>query len=247
MRAAAAVERGCGRRKQGAIYFECGLGPVGRPVDDFLIDPPERLGEFDVTPVGVQLIERAGTYHVIDWVGSESYPNVADFVEEVRRFGLSRRAAKVLPFQLISPASRIILVHERAWIDNWSEYREPVDARGDRAHICPKGILCHMTAQVGPCAGLWWEDVVEAIPSSMIPGGAIRQMPSFEYNCRPRPMKLVDLSGVAVPLEEKYEPAFFASFPISRIAVVKAPDGGHAEALAKARTCTRLPVEETDA
>jgi hypothetical protein len=239
MRAAAAVERGCGRRKQGAIYFECGLGPVGRPVDDFLIDPPERLGEFDATPIGVQLIERAGTYHVIDWVGSESYPNVADFVEEVRRFGLSRRAAKVLPFQLISPASRIILVHERAWIDNWEYYREPKVLTGHEQefYTCPRGIDQHMVAQAGPCAGLWWEDVVGALPSSMVPGSGIRQMPSFEYMCKPR-------SDV---LPERYEPAFFASFPISRIAVVKAPDGGHAEALAKARTCTRLPVEETDA
>lgn len=33
------VRRGCGERKQGGIYGECGLSPFGRPLEDFLLDP----------------------------------------------------------------------------------------------------------------------------------------------------------------------------------------------------------------
>ena len=72
------ARRGCGYRQPGGAYFAVPLGPDGRPIEEFLIDPPvviddpTRLG---LAPVGVTLIEREGATHVIDIVGREHYPN----------------------------------------------------------------------------------------------------------------------------------------------------------------------------
>lgn len=52
--------------------------PVSQPLH-FLCDPPVLVDDWHLSPVGVQLIERNGITHIIDWVGSMYYPNVADF------------------------------------------------------------------------------------------------------------------------------------------------------------------------
>ena len=76
----------------------------------FLLDFPEdgktALG---LSPIGVQLVERDGVWHILDWIGSEHYPNVADFLEEVRRFGLSRRLAKTVDFSKLTERSKILV------------------------------------------------------------------------------------------------------------------------------------------
>src|SRR5579862_2920010 len=89
------VIRGCGQRVKGGLYIECGLSAGGQPLEYFLIDPPQLLDgrALGITPVGTKLIEFGGATHVVDWVGSKSYKGVCDFVEEVRKFGLSRRIA----------------------------------------------------------------------------------------------------------------------------------------------------------
>lgn len=124
---AIAVPRGCGpARDEGGIYAEVGLSPVGLPLSFFLVDPPIPVScaALGLTPVGVTLIEREGVTHVLDWVGSTHYPNVADFVEETLLFGLSRRLPQTLDFARLGPLSRIILVHGRAHIDNAWQYAE---------------------------------------------------------------------------------------------------------------------------
>jgi len=94
------VLRGCGTRCRGGLYAECGMGPNGSPVENFLMDPPVLLdfARIGVIPRGTHLVERNGATHLFDWIGAESYPNVADFIEEVRRFGLSRRLSPKLDF-----------------------------------------------------------------------------------------------------------------------------------------------------
>lgn len=94
------VPRGCGERKQTAVYCEVGMGPGGRPLEDFLICPPQKINpaELGVRPIGVRLVQHQAVWHTLDWMGSEHYPNVADMVEEVRRFGLSRRLPRTLDF-----------------------------------------------------------------------------------------------------------------------------------------------------
>ena len=78
---AIAVRRGCGTRKKGGIYFETGLGSYGKPLEHFIIDPPILVNDWSLSPLGVQLVERDGVTHIVDWVGSEHYPNVADYLE----------------------------------------------------------------------------------------------------------------------------------------------------------------------
>ncbi len=237
---ASAPVRGCGTRKKGGIYAECPLSPFGVSIVEFLFDPPilADLGELGVSPRGVTLIERDGDIHVADYVGEKFYPNVLDFVEEVRRFGLSRRLPKNLNFSKLTPASRIFLIHRRAWIDNATLY---FAAREGNAWPCPKGIAGHMDSANPPgmCASLWWEDIdggEKLPPPPDDPRWVRRDMPSFSYAGRSRP------AGVS-PI---YRPAFFMGLPLARIVVVSDPEGGsHEEAVEKAGAAG-LPVELVD-
>jgi hypothetical protein len=236
------VLRGCGSREPGGIYLECGLSLYGRPVEDFLSDPPILLSkEWNLSPLGVSFIERDGVWHVIDWVGYQHYPNVADFVEEVSRFGLSRRISQKEDFSKLSSKSKILLVHSRAFIDpeQICQYKQ-WNCIKKYSHHAPEILLQEPEESKRMCAGLWWYDIedvdVSKLPkeSDAVLGGVekkprefdavlgglpletledrliIRKMPSFQYQCYRRPRSV----------KPKYQPAIFASFPVSRIAVI---------------------------
>lgn len=237
------VERGCGRRKQGGIYGECGLHPWGSPLEAFLMDPPVPVdpAALGISPIGVTLIDDPATdaTHILDWVGEEHYPNVCDVLEEVRRFGLSRRLPRTLDYSRLDARSRILLVHRRALITDLSGYT--VDWR----RPCPKALAEHADPPhaASLCAGIWWEDVTGGA-SVETPAGPLadprhirRTMPSFTYVARTTP------PGVT----PAYAPAIFASFPLSRLVIVRDPEGGtHAAALARAGQAS-LPVDLEDA
>lgn len=255
------VLRGCGSRVAGGIYLETGLSKHGRPIEDFLIDPPTRLNadtrarmgitQVGVTPLPRQLEDGTTVVHVVDWVGAEYYPCVTDFVEEVRRFGLSRRVPRNFDFSLLTPQSRILLLHSRAWIGAADEYfaRRQPDGQG---WWCPQRRNEHVNPADPPsmCASLWWEDLPDGDPvpdsvvgatSALAPGYrerlVRRKMPSFEY-CgflQPKPLE-----------DPRYDVAIFASFPLTRLAVVRDPEGGtHEQALDAARKAG-LPVDEVE-
>lgn len=244
------IVRGCGVRIQGAIYSTCGMSENGQPVEAFLIDPPRPVpAEMGLTPRGVLLKERAGIWHIFDWVGEVHYPNVSDFVEEARRFGLSRRLPDNLDFSKITPESRHILVHPRAWVGNVADYLR---------WNCPKRLETHTPEFMnspafdhGPyycCAGVWWRDaqggepfdktcdeaflraeerrmaryasehelgrfvpVEFETPDGFHPLLVRRHMPSFDYFAHAQPDDV----------QPQYAPAFFMSFPIARIEVIK--------------------------
>lgn len=241
---AISVERGCGSRVVGGVYAECGMGPGGHPLEDFIIDPPAILDSdgfaaLGVSPRGVTLLEINGVYHILDWVGSENYPNVADFLEEVRRFGLSRRLPRNLDFAKLTAQSRLLLLHARAYIHNFHEYVWGgwVNIKYNR---CPTKHPEH--GLVEPplmCAGVWWQDVEGGQPSksnSAHPRLVHRKMPSFSYEAACRP------EGVA-PL---YNTAIFASFPISRLVVIRDSEGHTHERAASNAGKAALPVELED-
>ena len=107
-----AAERGCGKRKKGGIYAETGLSPDGKPIEHFLIDPPNvfNKAELGVADVGTAMVKARircpfrcdsgcgycnfeGTklvWHLFNIVGQSHYPNVADWIEEVRNLGMSQ-------------------------------------------------------------------------------------------------------------------------------------------------------------
>lgn len=249
------VARGCGPgRVPGGVYAECGLSREGQPLEHFLLDPPVRLGldqqqALGITPIGVTLVpdpEREDVHHVFDWVGSVHYPNVADFLEEVARYGLSRRLPRNLDFARLGRESRHVLLHASAWIDDPGPYFADRMKAGGPLMWCPRTLPRHMVRRAPPpmCAGLWWEDVDGGREVSSLLGwrAVERQMPAFRYLAH-RPPVLPD--GYA----RRYTPAAFASFPISRVVVITDPAGGtHRQALERAGVATRngIPVEEVE-
>jgi hypothetical protein len=222
------VLRGCGVRRQAGIYAECPTSPDGRPIEDFLVDPPQPIqaAALGVTPRGVKLVEVFGACQVIDWVGAEYYPNVADYVEEVRRLGASRRLAGNLDFSRLTARSRLVLVHQRAFIENFDEYYRAT------GWACPKERDAHSPVNGGRlnavparmCAGLWWQDVVPQAGDDYDsdPGRRVRRhMPSFSYEAYTYPDGVIPRRSVAV----------FMRLPISRLVVVRSDDGSHEAAL----------------
>lgn len=248
------VKRGCGTREQGCAYLEVPTSKHGKPIEHFLIDPPWPIESHALgfSAIGVKLFDDptaklpdgSPLQHVLDWIGFEHYPNVADFVEEVRRFGLSRKIARTKDFSRLGPGSRIYVAHARAIID-------PIRrSYWDRGWRCPKHREDHEAGQqmdretgrrtvfeypTEMCAGLWWEDVdgVSSAPDTSPDraGRVIRSMPSFSYDCRRRPPHL----------EPRYQLGMFASFPLAQVAVIRAADGSH-EVTEHAARRSSLPV-----
>ena len=109
--------RGCGTRQGGGLYLCVGLGPNGRPVYDFLLDPPVAWtgGHFRTPYILEQPGSDGAVNDVLMWVGAEFYPYIPDFIEEVRGRGLSKRIPKNFPLHHLTPGkSRILLVHSKA-------------------------------------------------------------------------------------------------------------------------------------
>ncbi len=133
------VLRGCGHREKGGVYFECNTGPGGAPIEEFLVDPPQQVDTRLLCKAGIKLVNTDGVWHILDWIGHGFYPNVADFIEEARRFGVSRRLRANLDFSKITPESRLLCVHARAWIENAGSWPD--------IWTCPKEISAHASNQ----------------------------------------------------------------------------------------------------
>ena len=192
-----------------------------------------------MTPRGVKLYtDPSGATHILDWVGERYYPHVADFIEEVRRMGMSRRLPRTLDFSRLDPRSRVILIHARAWIDNAADYFAAMGQWPPAAWDCPKKLPEHLREDNPPnmCAGLWWWDVPadRAIPDQPAVGDFAlgwRDMPSFSY-----------LARHSARLKGAYRPAAFAALPITRLAVIRDDDQANLESAQRAK----LEVEVCD-
>jgi hypothetical protein len=132
------VSRGCGDREPGGVYVESGLSSKGRPLEEFLVDPPLPI------PPGLDLINKPQTwqrmlpsgepaldvdgrpiYDILIWVGAEHYAYCPDYLEETRRFGASRRLNPNLDLSLLSRSSRMILAHPLVINTVWKEQCPP--------------------------------------------------------------------------------------------------------------------------
>ena len=211
-------QRACGNRVAGGIYAETRLSGGGEPIEFFIVDPPKPvdIAELGLAAVGVKLIQVENIWHIFDVVGAEYYPYPADYVEETRRKGASRRLPGNLPFHLLSPESRLVLVHSKALIQNFPEYPQPP------AVECPKILPAHQEAPLPEmCAGLWWHD----LPASALEaenGHALRRLKGgTAYPAVPRP------EGIA----PQYRHAIFMTLPISNLAVIQ---GRNAQEIARA-------------
>ena len=221
------VERGCGFRQEEGIYWELGFSEHGEPLERFIICPsaPIDAKAVGLAPVGVQLFEIAGVHHILDWIGAMSYPNPTDFLEEARRFGVSRRCElHAKNFRKLTKDSRLVTVHPAGFITNhkhyWKERIGMKDVFFDPYYTwdhCPTSNAEHLRDVNSPtwpmCAGLWWEDVMFIEPIAKKDRRGFRTMPSFRYRCASPP------DGKRAHL-----PAIIASFPLGRMVIVEDPD-----------------------
>lgn len=116
--------RGCGDRKEGAVYACCGVGGM-TPWQNFLLDPtfPVHCEPFrgiqyaeDIAPdlVNSEVANETGVVVLVDYVGKKYYPTVPDFMEEFRRFGMSRNWGGFDFSRLAGRKPILILLHSRA-------------------------------------------------------------------------------------------------------------------------------------
>jgi hypothetical protein len=166
------VPRGCGDREPGGVYAESGLSPWGRPLEEFLIDPPLPIPEgLDLVnkpqlwqrmlSSGEPALDEEGLpiYDLLIWVGGEFYPYCCDYLEEARRYGASRRLNPNLDLSLLSRSSRMILAHPLVLNTAWRTQRPP--------QACKKEIPGHDVA-VSDDVDVMGETVEEAITSSLV-------------------------------------------------------------------------------
>ena len=265
MFAVATVPRGCGKsRTKGGTYWETSHSPHGQPIEFWLTDPPVKIDPDDlgISTQGVKLLEANGVYHVLDWIGGMYYPNVTDFIEEARRFGVSRKCElHADDYALLSPESKLICIHSAAYLDepeiHWGArigMGETFFAGKYKWTYCPKEIVEHdltkeqilnslavVNGYTPPmCAGLWWEDCmfVEPIEDDLRLG--IRTMPAFRYRCASSPASPKEVTPRS--------PAIFAAFPFGRMAIVEDPEGGeHLTKLEKINLPEGMLVEVVEA
>jgi hypothetical protein len=171
------VERGCGQRVASGIYAECGLGRGGRALEDFLVDSPLPLPDgLDMRALAnkaqVWADPRTGLAHLVIWIGAEHYPYVADYVEEVRRYGASRRISSAVDLSKLTPgASRMILAHPLARVVNWADMAKPRDCdKRIPGHAGPvEGVPLALedgrTVDAAPPAPLTWEEKLARVAS----------------------------------------------------------------------------------
>lgn len=243
------IVRGCGTRVKGGVYAEIPLAENGVPLDTFLVCPPQPLnaGSLRLSPRGVSLIERAGVWHVVDWIGSAHYPNVADVIAEARRHGISRRLPRTLDFAKLGRGSRLLLAHSRAHLHNAdglrSALREEAVARLHDGHTeetplrgrCPRGRADHL--QEGMCQALYVDDVEggETVLDPAVPFRTVnRQIGDTTYRARRRPEGFTPQYGLAI----------FMAVPIGKLAVIDNPGAPEevADTLERARKVRGIDV-----
>lgn len=106
--------RGCGERKRDSIYLCCGVGPSGATIEELVIDPV-KVWEHGWQR-GFSLIDLGdGVKHVLIFVGKEYYPSPWDFLEEIRRYGVSRNVKNNFPIdKLTLGESQLFFAHRNA-------------------------------------------------------------------------------------------------------------------------------------
>ena len=252
---AAPLVRGCGRRIRGGIYAEVDpppapsvappdatepeTDPVTAAFEGCLLDPPIPVDvvAMGLSAIGVTLVSTVASdgrpvTHVFDIIGQTHYPNVASFIDEARTHGVSRRLARSLDFsRLEAGRSRLVLIHARAFLDNAAEYFR---ARTPANWSCPKLAPAHLDPDTPPemCSSLYWEDLDGSGSLSGYRHTSVCAGQTTTVGLRPP-------DGVT----PRHRHAIFASFPISRLAVISDPHGATHDLAARSASRSSIAVE----
>ena len=228
--------RMCGTRYMGGIYFETATMAMGIPIEYYMIDPPYQIDAhaLGLSAQGQTLIpadDGSGTlvWHALDWIGASYYPHVADYIEETRCMGVSRRVSTVFDFSKVSPKSRLLLAHPKAVILNAEDYHPRHPLTRYHQTICPKAVVDYKnpfgevrndhvaqvfpqhTGQKNQCAGMFWEDYDPEYTSLHTSGQVVRTLPSCTFSVVHRQPNFVP----------EYALGIFLSVPITNIVVIK--------------------------
>src|SRR5262249_50732508 len=147
----------------------CGTSPDGVPIELFLQDPPividkEEMQLPDRHPIVVERWDEPGVYDIWDIVGKKFYPDIAAFIEEARRLGVSRRC-ELKDYSILTKESKLVILHPKGWIENHAEYYSRFSIGEALNFVCPKkwdkwpDITPHEVGDEEMCARLWWHDV----------------------------------------------------------------------------------------
>lgn len=224
------MARRCGSRIAGGVYIEVPLGPGGVPIEHFICDPAIRVPDgIDIPKRGMVMREGAdGTHILYDWIGEDQYPNVLDFVEEVREQGLSRRISSTFEFGDLTPDVRYCAIHKRGYVHNEPDYREyvathpfvlPDGSTRPRPWHCPKRLHTVDGEHEEPCSGVWWQDIrsSEVQPTEIL--GIVRMPTALgnSYLAHPTPEEITPM----------YMPGIIMIFPVVKLSVIRGKDGEH--------------------
>lgn len=190
-----------------------------------VLDPPvpidiEAIG---LQAIGVKMFERNGVYHILDWVGENHYPNVADFVEEALAVGVSRRMPSNLDYSRITPDSRLLLVHKKAFLDGRSDLQNSTPA-------CPSITPSHdgtIDGMVPMCVRHWWNDLEGG---TLVTEGGREVARALQCGASYTGWRRANRSLYPVRM-----PAIFASVKLSRLALVRDTAGGDRDTAARLR------------
>lgn len=242
MARALAIPRGCSTRKAGGVYLESGLTPFGCPIEELLFDPAiaEKDGGSPAwfkphrSPI---LFEKDGGWHVLIWVGAEFYPNVWDFIEEVRVAGASRRVPENMDFSKLSDRSRMFFVHATAWTR--------AAAENDKSYChCPKKTHALFEDERSCIGG----SLYTATPTIVENGVKWRGLPCGHRYRVHGPAKDETLQGL-LDLVAGMEsgPGMFLQMAITGIALIRHKDGSFdAQVRERAQQAKQIEVFEAD-
>ncbi len=229
------MKRQCGYRKKGGVYLAVPTSEDGAPIEYFLVDPPQpvELDALGIAPRGVHLIGKEGVWHVFDVIGQDSYPNVCDVIEEARWLGVSRRC-ELHDYSRLTRESRLVLIHQRAYIRNFAEYPMHFSEQEAGDFRCPRKL--HLITDLKEmCAGLWRHDVVEGVERDEVDQ---REPHRRRLECG----AVYPCYGQPVEITPDYQYAIFAILPIGQIEVIEDPDDRtHEEKIERAGK-SQLPV-----
>lgn len=230
------IQRGCGFPIAGGVYLKTDISIYGTPWQYFVYDPPVPIYEpeqMGISAQGISFIENGDHFNAIDWVGASHYPYVPCFIEEGLLFGFSRRIPKTADFSKITPDSKHILIHKRAYIKDPLPYYEKRMKKS-----CPKEKEHpeHLVMSDYPCIELLWEAMDHG--KKVADRGIDYEMPSFKFHAWQSP------EGVT----PEFQLGAFMWLPINRIEVVYDNIGGtHEKALEILRKSgTEIPYEVQD-
>jgi hypothetical protein len=226
--------RGCGERKDKALYLESTPSPEGMPIENFIYDAPIPVNQEPFRAPILYRDERTGLYHVLIWVGKKFYESPWDFIREAAVKGISRRIPKSFPIHKLSPGSAMLFIHSDAIVENWRELSEELKKQGITSIPCPKGKGSHKELKENCIALLYYTLKGKDTGEEGEYGKWVdRKVGDLTYSL-PNPYEEVDFNPV-------FKTGIFLYAPITNIAYIS-KDGQVEESVKEvAREC-RLPI-----